>query len=515
MTAGIKRLWITEKRAAGLALAAGLELAFKCRNEGEDRSRYLIRMSNGDAISYLEGHMLESAPPDHYLTPEQRQGSVFAYLPLSPARLVKWPRPERSAREKAKPRRGEEPKPPAASPHLKALVSHIKAAKEIVHAGDTDREGQLIVDELLAYAGVDPDGTGKPVWRFKYDMTPEAKDIAGGLTAGLDQNNDPRWRNKRLAAEVRERGDWCMGMSASRAWREITGVPRMSAGRVQSPVVLLVVERDEKIEAFKPTEYFVPVLILADGTQMRWHKRDGAEGMQGFDTEGRIINRQVAEEIVRRVLAGSTGKFSLAECVKRSEAPPLPFDLSSLQIAAAKKFGLTLKEATDAAQSLYSNRKMISYIGTDCRYLPEAVLEQARTTVQALHAVLPQAVAGSNMDLRSPAFNDAKIDEHYGIIPTGKIASGLTATERGVFNLIARRFVAQFHPNHEYTKLSLHAQFKSASGLADEFRASEREVTRQGWRNVEEESAVDGAADHETDGPQELDLQDERAKERQ
>lgn len=508
----INRLYITEKREMAAALAEGLQLAFGCKVVQDARDQFALMLSNGDAITYLRGHLLGAAPPEAYLTDVQRQGSPFEYLPLSPQRLIKWPKEERPKNGSAPAKRAwGEVKEPRPSAHLQAVVKLVRGAREIVNAGDTDREGQLIVDELLSYAGVDPDGSHKPVLRLKHD-DPDAGAIAAALKKGFDSNADPQWRRKRLAAEVRERGDWCMGMSASRAWQAVTGIRRMSAGRVQSPVVLLVTERDEKIENFKPVDYFVPVLVLRDGTAMRWHCRKGAEGMPGFDEEGRIVNRAVAEEIVKRVMSGARGSFDLAEVVKRSEAPPLPFDLSSLQIAAAKRLGLTLKEAGDAAQRLYSTHKMISYIGTDCRYLPDSVLQAARETIQALHAMYPQAAAGANMELRSPAFNSAKVDEHFAIIPTGKSAAGLTSEERGVFSLVAKRFIAQFHPNFEFAQMRLHASFG-----ADEFRASEREVLRHGWKSVEGDYEAEGeaaGAGGPAQGEDDRDLSQEGARQR-
>lgn len=476
--AHINRLWLCEKREMALALADGLGAAFQCTKSAQDR--FSVSLSNGDVVAWLRGHLLMTAPPEAYLTPEQSRGSAFDYLPLAPRRLIKWP----AAEERGK---GMPKSAPAPSEHLRAITTLIGRAKEIVNAGDTDREGQLIVDELLEYAKVDPDGSTKPVRRFKHD-DPDTQAIVQMLRQGLDENSSPRWRLKRKAAEVRERGDFCMGMSASRAWKEVTGISRMSAGRVQSPVLNLVVQRDQVVENFKAVDYFVPVLVLKDGTLMRWHKRADAAGRTGFDDAGRIVNRAIAEEIVQRILSGYPGTFDLAECIARRERPPLPFDLSSLQVAAARRLGLSLKEVSDAAQALYSKHKVISYIGTDCRYLPDSVLAEARSTMQSLRELFPKQTAGTNMDLRSPAFNQDKVDEHFAIIPTGKkVPEVLSAAERGVFNLVARRFMAQFYPDHEYAQMRLGAKFG-----ADQFRASQREEKVMGWLNVEGDSQSQG-----------------------
>jgi DNA topoisomerase-3 len=269
-------------------------------------------------------------------------------------------------------------------------------------------------------------------------------------------------------------------MTGSRAWRQVTGYSRMSVGRVQSPVLAMVVRRELAIEGFKSVEYFVPVITMPDGTRMRWMRREGAEGAPGFDSEGRIVDESLARQIVAAIMGGNDGKISLAEAKRKYQAPPLPFSMGTLQSTAGRRYGLTLKEVTDAASDLYMKHKMITYTGTDCQFLPTSMLQTAGQTVRSLGNIFGREAAGADMKLVSKAWNDAKTDEHFAIAPTGVIANGLSQNEKSVFEAISRRFMAQFYPNHEFTAMRLQAKF----GL-DEFKAVDKQVTKNGWKDAE------------------------------
>ncbi|MEJ8837575.1 DNA topoisomerase [Ramlibacter sp. AN1133] len=475
----INRFWITEKPDMARNLAAGLALTYgaKVVNEKAMRQEGCIRLDNGDAVGFLFGHMLELAPPQDYLTEEQNKGDVFKYLPLMPAEFVKLPKPERViGTGEVKRDRGGKPLPQF---QLVKLVEHIRAAREIVNAGDTDREGQLIVDELLMHAGVDPHGATKPVWRLAL-QNPKDDEIRKLIHAGLEKNSDPKWARRYKAAYARETFDWCLGMTASRAYRQITGFQRMSVGRVTTPTLMLTVAREEAIEKFKPAQFYVPVITLSDGTQLRWFRRAGAEGAPGFDTEGRIVSEAVARQIVSAILGGFKGEISLAEALKKFQPPPLPHSLGTLQSTVSRRTGLALKEVTRAAQSLYERHKMITYVGTDCRYLPTSMLQESHDIVQGLAKMYPKQSTGADLDLRSKAWNDSKTDEHFAIAPTGRVATGLDEAEKKVFEVVTQRFLAQFYPAHEYVALRLQAVFGQ-----DEFKANSREVVKAGWKSVE------------------------------
>lgn len=464
-------------------LANGLCFAYgaKITNQGAVRSDGFYQVSTGDRVTYLFGHMIEMAPVSAYISREQNMNlaGYFSFLPLFPAEFKFLPKADLD--KDGKPRI-DRTGVPVVSAHFKNLIQLLKKAPEIVNAGDIDREGQLIVDELLDFAGIDPGGRDKPIWRFSM-VSPKDEDIKRQLLSGpLELNSLPKWRLARDAAYSRMLCDWLLGMNASMSYQAKTNVRGLSIGRVQTPTLNLVVQRDLLIENFKPRQYFVPVITLRDGTQMRWHKRDGAEGQPGFDSEGRIIDRAVADKIVFHISKGLQGTVTNCEQQHMKELPPLPFSLGTLQAQASREHGLTLKEVSKVAQALYEKHKMISYVGTDCQFLPESMLENSRTTITALAGVMPRQANGANMSLRSKAWNDNKVDEHYAIIPTGVMANGLSEDEKSVFGTIARRYISQFYPAYEFMKNSLHADFGG-----DEFRATSRQDVRMGWKEVEKE----------------------------
>jgi DNA topoisomerase-3 len=494
----LKKLWITEKPDVAKSLAAGLALTFSAEvtNSRDSRTDGCYKLSSGDWVTYLFGQMLEAVPPEFYLTEEQNRGDVFKYLPLNPQVIVKLPKADRVDGKFKRSANGD-PIPPA---QFGRVVDLIRKAPEIVNAGDIDRQGQLIVDELLMYAGVDPRGKDKPIHRLALTNNNE-NEIKKLVLKGLEKNSDAVWVRRYESANTRERGDWKIGMTASRAYRQATGYRQMSAGRVVTPTLSLVVARELQIERFRPVQYYVPVITLSNGVRMRWHARAGCEGKPGFDLQGRIVDESVARQIVNAIMNGMKGETTLAEAQKKFDLPPLPFSLGTLQSAVSRRHGIDLKTVTSAAQSLYERHKMITYVGTDCQFLPTSMLDAAQDTIAALSKVLPRQAGGANLTLRSKAWDDAKTDEHFAIAPTGKVSSGLSDVEKKVFDAVSRRYLAQFYPAHEYMAMRLRAMFGG-----DEFRAADKEVLRRGWHDAEfdhdqQVETVDGA-DDDGDGEQ-------------
>lgn len=479
----INRLWIPEKPSVAKNLVSALEaVGAKVVNRSSAGKDGFTRHSNGDVVCSVFGHMLSMLPPSHYLTKEQNSDPISA-LPLIPETFKFEPKPELTKDKKTMMRSGK----PVPSARFVLLEKLIKQAGELVNACDIDREGQLIFDELLEFVGVDPYSSN--VYRaVLISNTPEA--LHKTITE-LEPNKAPKWRLRSDAAQTRQKLDWLLGMNASMAYQSVTGIRTMSVGRVQTPVLGMVVRRDLEIENFKPQTYYVPVVIMSDGTRLRWEKRHGAEGQSGFDPNGRIIDKGLAQAIVDAISNGKSGEVQVAESKERSSAPPLPFSMGTLQSHVARRHGLTVAEVTKAAQNLYEKHKAITYVGTDCQYLPEDMHGDAAGLLESLSKSkgYKELAVGANPQLRSRAFNDKKVDEHFAIIPTSILPpSDINAAERAVYDAVSRRYMAQFYPNYKSLTASLHVAFGN-----DEFRASAKKDLERGWKIAE------GIADDDDD----------------
>ena len=487
----INRVWITEKPDAARNLAAGLCRAFGVTSRRGDG---FIEMSNGDVVLPLRGHMLSLSPPSAYAG---GTSDHYALLPLLPpiGGFKIGPRVRSAKAGDASPMNAS--RAGKGEPDRQYVVARdvLRRAREIVNAGDVDREGQVIVDELLSHLGIDPLGADVPVHRLSL-VSAREEDIAAQVLAGLEKNGDAKWVRRRLAGQSRAESDWLLGMNGSIAYQNATGIRQVSVGRVQIPVGYLVVQRDQARAAFKPQDYYVPVIVLTDGTEMRWSGREGAQGKAGFDEQGRIIDEAVARQIVQAIQSGMQGQVTAVRSEDRIERPPLPFSQGTLQVFAGRRLGMTVKDVTKTAESLYLKHKAISYVGTDCQFLPESMLADAQRIAHAVAKYYPKEASGSNMDLRSPAWNDARVDEHYAIAPNGRQLENPTADEKAVYGIIVRRFLAQFHPDHQYRSHRLEAAFGS-----DRFKAASKEIVVQGWRAVEGPAEV---GDDEADGEEQV-----------
>lgn len=474
----VATLWITEKPSAASNLVAGMMLAHQGKIHVTNKSTVskdgFTQLSNGDVVAPLIGHLIEP----EFLSAEHKKLEPLKYFDVLPIVVKDFeykPKPDTDSEGKVRLKDGK----PIPMRQYTVVVGLIKMAKKIVNAGDVDREGQLIVDELLIHAGVDPAGRDKPVMRLGLVSSRE-EDIRDQLSAPLESNGDAKWVRKRLAALARQHSDAAVGFNGSMAYQAVTGYRRMSVGRVQNVVTTLVCDRETEIENFKQKNYFVPIITMADGTEMRFFRREDAAGTPGFDDQGRIIDEAVARRMCDLIAAGIKGQITAAKKVNGSEAPPLPFSATVLASTVSKRTGMTPKQAEKAAQSLYERHKAISYVGTDCQFLPESMLNDARATMASLSRLYPQVAGGANLSLKSKAWNDKKVDEHYAIVPTGKLPEGATADEKAVYDAVAKRYMAQFYPAHEFVTHQLAAVFGK-----DEFRATRKEVVRMGWKEVE------------------------------
>lgn len=440
------RLIIAEKPSLARAIADALP-GSSIREEGALRV--------GDVrVSWCLGHLLEQAAPDAY-DPRYKQWRLD-HLPIAPTRWLLTPRPK-------------------ARGQLKVLRALLKQANEVVHAGDPDREGQLLVQEVIEYLG-----WRGPVKRLLVsDLNRPAVQKA---LAHLEDNQ--AYQSLYEAAEARSRADWLYGINLSRAWT-LTGRQAghdgvLSVGRVQTPVLGLVARRDKEIAAFVPRPFHV---VWADfrvkhGTVRAWWQPGEHHPL---DDQGRLLQRAPADALAAR-LPGAEGVVSQLEAQKKRQAAPLPYSLSALQVDAARRYKMSAKSVLDTCQSLYERHRLITYPRSDCRYLPQAHFPEAQRVLKgacASDTTLSDWLAGADFSLRSKAWNDKQVGAHHALSPTGVQPdfSRLSASEANVFRLIVRNFVAQFYPALETREVK--AEF---SVLDEHFRAQGREIVVPGWK---------------------------------
>ena len=450
------RLFIAEKPSLGKAIAAQLP-------GPRTPARTHIECGGSVTVTWAFGHLLELAEPDAYLpdtVPTNGKGRKkwrLEDLPIIPETWQKVPKAE--AREQ-----------------LAAIRGLLKNAQEVVNAGDPDREGQLLVDEILE--AMKWKGPTKRIWLAALDPASVQKAL-GNL------KDNSTYKPLRDAAEARGRADWLVGMNLTRAYTlKSNGQGVVSVGRVQTPTLALVVRRDSEIDGFTAVTFYVPQVTFhhANGTyKAAWKAPADA---QGLDAEGRLVNLPAAQAIIQAAdhQAGTVKTFDTEDA---SEPPPPPFTLSKLQAVASSRHGLSAKETLDAAQALYETHKLTSYPRTDCAYLPESQLSDARLVLAAVAQVNPAMaglVKGADMSLKSACWNDAKIGAHHGIIPTShdQVAlDALSESERQVYDLIVRAYLAQFYPPHRYTKTVTVTQCGG-----HEWEARGRTEIAAGWRAV-------------------------------
>jgi len=443
------RLVLAEKPSLARAIADVLP-GPKVRREGH------IVCGANDVVAWCAGHILELAPPDAY-DPAYKSWRLD-HLPIVPRawRLD-----------------------PSAPDLLKNIKRLLPGAARVVHAGDPDREGQLLVDEVLEFLGY-----RGPVDRLLVsDLNPAA--VQRALS---EMQPNGRYRGLYEAGLARQRADWLYGINLTRLYTLLgraggyDGV--LSVGRVQTPVLGLVVRRDREIDAFQPRAYYrvrAGVRCAAGSFAATWLAPEPA-GPE-IDDAGRLVSVERATEI-RRVAEGRPAVVVGSSRERKTEAPPHLYSLSDLQIDAGRRFGLSPKQTLNAAQALYETRRLVTYPRSDCSYLPEAHHAQAGVVLAALSANLPSLapqVGAADSSRRSRAWNDKKITAHHALVPTVVRApvAGLPVGERQVYELIARRYLAQFLPAFEFDETRIELE---AGG--ERFRAAGRETIADGWTSV-------------------------------
>lgn len=338
-----------------------------------------------------------------------------------------------------------------------------KETGDIICATDSGREGELIFRYIYEQAGC-----RKPVRRLWISsMTDEA------IRAGFDSlrpsaDYDALYASARCRADA----DWLIGMNATRAYTIRYGV-LLSIGRVQTPTLSMLVRRRREIDAFVPQVYY---LVNADFGDYKGVYID-AKG------EKKIATEEAAQAIAARV-RGQQASVLEATREHKSLPPPLLYDLTTLQREANAQFGFTAKKTLETAQKLYEQHKLLTYPRTDSRYLSHDMLGKVQSTLAAYDGALQplgEKALEYGVRMSKRIFDDAKLTDHHAIIPTGKKAANLslTADERRLYELVAKRLAAVFYPNYEYDALRV----VTACGQ-DRFLSTGQTVTQEGWKAV-------------------------------
>jgi DNA topoisomerase-3 len=392
-----------------------------------------------------------------------------------------------------------------------ARLLNASDVSEVVAATDAGREGELIFRLIEQYAG-GAKPLGKPVRRlWLQSMTPQA--IRDGF-------NTLRSNEQMLpladAARCRSEADWLVGINGTRAMTAFNsrdgGFFLTTVGRVQTPTLSVVVEREEKIRAFVSRDYWeVHATFAAQAGDYpakwfdpQWKKaaaNAAAGNLEEPDPElkaDRLWQQREAQAIADAV-RGQTATVS-EESKPTTQASPLLFDLTSLQREANGKFGFSAKTTLSIAQSLYERHKALTYPRTDSRALPEDYLPVVKQTFEmlsnsAMRHLAPHALTALNNNYIRPSkriFDNSKVSDHFAIIPTLQAPSGLSEAEQKIYDLVVRRFMAVFFPNAEYqitTRISV--------AVGHSFKTEGKVLVKPGWLAIYGKEAVDEATDRD------------------
>ena len=399
---------------------------------------------NGYQVTWTFGHLCELKEPHDY-TPLWKNWSL-SQLPMIPPRFG----------IKLKNDKGIEKQ-------FRVIESLMKNAESIVNCGDAGQEGELIQRWVMQKALVKC-----PVKRLWINsMTDEA--IREGFQHLKDQSE---YQSLYEAGLMRAIGDWLLGMNATRLYTQkyTTGYKQvLSIGRVQTPTLALIVKRQQEIENFKPTPYWVLTTVYRGVT----FNAIMEEGDRGFRTR---------EEGESALAAVRDLPFEVTDVQKKkgSEAPPRLFDLTSLQVECNKKYGFSAEMTLQVIQSLYE-KKFTTYPRVDTTFLSDDIYPKCPQIMNALKAYYPlmDRIKGKPLPKSKKVFDNSKVTDHHAIIPTTVEAKNLTDAEQKVYDMIARRFIGAFHPDCLF-------ETTTVTGKVGEqgFKATGKVITDPGWRIV-------------------------------
>jgi DNA topoisomerase-3 len=461
-----KSLVIAEKPSVASDIARALGGVPKVHDHYEN-DRYLV--------SSAVGHLLELCLPEGA---EVKRGKWnFANLPVIPDHFDLRPIEKTEGR-------------------LKELVRLIKRkdVERLINACDAGREGELIFRHIVQHTKA-----RQPIQRlWLQSMTPQS--IRDGFSALRD---DASMRPLADAAVCRSESDWLVGINGTRAMTAFNsktgGFHLTTVGRVQTPTLAIVVEREEKIRRFVPRDYCeLHATFAAQAGQYvgRWFDEKFSRDKKNGDTDlraERLWDRRHAEAIRHKCL-GQPGRVT-EETKPASQLSPLLYDLTSLQREANGRFGFSAKSTLSLAQTLYERHKVLTYPRTDSRALPEDYLATVRQTLEMLGGTsyAPWAKEILQKQWVRPdkrIFNNAKISDHFAIIPTSLAPRHLSEAEQKLYDLVTKRFLAVFYPAAEFLLTTRITRVRE-----EPFKTEGKVMLQAGWRSVYGQEAP---ADDET-----------------
>ncbi|GER94828.1 hypothetical protein A45J_2715 [hot springs metagenome] len=468
-----KQLILAEKPSQAQDIAKGLNDNFS-RNDGYlEGSRYVI--------SWGYGHLIELEEPDAY--DERYSKWSLEDLPIIPERFK-----YRVSKDGAKQFK-----------IIKSIVGR-QDIESIVIATDPGREGELIARLILMMSG-----NKKPIYRFwtSKALTPEAvREAFGNLKPGVEFD--------RLyhAAVARQQADWLIGMNVSRAFSvKHNARPPLSLGRVQTPTLRLIVDRELEIRNFKPQDYWLlralfkhergeyealwfggteneaggkaSDVFTPSGDNERTTGGDIEESTEK-DASSRIPSEAFAKQIMGRI-HGKDGIIESCTHNVKKEAPPLLFSLTVLQQEANKLFGYSADRTLDIAQALYE-KKLITYPRSDSQHLNDEMAKDVPEILQKLtgYRNVPFDISKCMVSCNNKrVFDSSKLTDHHALIPTGKLPEGLNQDEQDIYDLVVRRFIAAFYPNFEFKTTVVITTVGQ-----DRFKSSGKVVISLGWKDI-------------------------------
>ena len=402
---------------------------------------------NGYQVTWTFGHLCTLKEPHDY-TPMWKTWSLSA-LPMIPQRFgIKLIEQDSIKKQFA------------------IIEKLMQAADGIVNCGDAGQEGELIQRWVMQKAQAKC-----PVKRLWISsMTDEA--IREGFQQLKDQQD---YQPLYMAGLSRAIGDWLLGMNATRLYTLKYGQNRqvLSIGRVQTPTLALIVNRQKEIDNFKPEPYWVLATVYRDTTFTA--------------TSGKFTSKEEGEKAFKTI-DGKPIVITKVEKKEGKESPKPLYDLTSLQVDCNRKYGLSAEQTLNLIQSLYEH-KLTTYPRVDTQFLPDDVYPKCPQTMNGLfqtkfagkapYAELVRKLGGKPLKKTKKIFDNSKVTDHHAIIPTGVIPNGLSDLEYKVYDLIARRFIAAFYPDCKYSTTTV---LGDIDGI--EFKATGKEILDAGWREV-------------------------------